>query len=391
MELSVRKPPYVIPSYSLTGDLLSFLRCGLQYRYGTLGQLPATRPAQLWFGQFIHGVLEETFRRYRRQRDATGEGVVPAGAELDDILDLVQRRLAARGLRPRNANLEAVGRKRAVVSVAELGPELFPVISEAEIPLGGTRRLPLARWPKSLPRRESDRYEMAGVVDVITEIPLDGPTLADNRIIRSIVGVLPKTVPSQFEVIVDYKGMRRPPAKPLNGQPNYWSIYEWQLQTYARLRLVQHRAQDSPRPVVAGALVFLNELYQTWADIEALRTEIRDGRTDVAPEKGSDDDRLLQSRRSKLDPPPVLSFAFRLARALRVIPVSATSQGLAAAHFDQVVFDIEVARARERQSPHILTEWRPNASDQATCAACDWRTICPEHPTAVTVLPSEEG
>ncbi len=147
MELSVRKPPYLIPSYSLTGDLLSFLRCGLQYRYGTLGNLPATRPAQLWFGQFIHGVLEEAYRRYRRHRDETGIGLIVAGAELEDVLDLIGRRLAVGGLRPRNAALEAVGRERAIVSVTELGPELFPIINEAEIPLSGTRRLPFDRWP----------------------------------------------------------------------------------------------------------------------------------------------------------------------------------------------------------------------------------------------------
>src|SRR5438477_6629482 len=129
MELSVRKPPYIIPSYSLTGDLLSFLRCGLQYRYGGLGQLPATRPAQLWFGQFIHGVLEETYRRYRRQRDEHGVGAIAVGGELGEILDLIARRLAANGLRARNADLESVGRTRALAAVQELGPELFPIIN----------------------------------------------------------------------------------------------------------------------------------------------------------------------------------------------------------------------------------------------------------------------
>ena len=141
MELSVRKPPYLIPSYSLTGDLLSFLRCGLQYRYGTLGRLPATRPVQMWFGQFIHGVLEEAFLRYRQRGEIVGAD------ELDEILELVARRLAASGLRPRNHDLEEMGQLRSRAAVHELGPELFPLISQAEIPLNGTRHLPLARWP----------------------------------------------------------------------------------------------------------------------------------------------------------------------------------------------------------------------------------------------------
>jgi hypothetical protein len=64
MRLSKRPPVYSLPSYSLTGDLLGFLRCGLQYRYTKIGKLPATRPLQAWFGSFIHGVLEEAYRHW---------------------------------------------------------------------------------------------------------------------------------------------------------------------------------------------------------------------------------------------------------------------------------------------------------------------------------------
>ena len=183
MDISVRKPPYIIPSYSLTGDLLSFLRCGLQYRYGGLGQLPSTRPVQLWFGQFSHGVLEEAYRRYRSAADRGGAvaGAVPDDSELTAIIELIDRRLGARGLRARNADVRRVGEARARAAVLELGPELFPIISEAEIPLNGTRHLPMDRWPDDLARRESDRYEMAGVVDVITEIELDSPALGREQ------------------------------------------------------------------------------------------------------------------------------------------------------------------------------------------------------------------
>jgi hypothetical protein len=353
----------------------------------SLGQLPATRPAQLWFGQFIHGVLKEAYRRYRRQRDETGIGAIAEDDELHSILELIGRRLAARGLRARNADLEAVGRDRARVAVKELGPELFPIINEAEIPLNGTRRMPFERWPAKLPRRESDRYEMAGIVDVITEIQLDNPALGNNRIVEAILAALPTPLPPQFEVIVDYKGMRRPSHLNPKRGPDYWSIYEWQLQTYARLRSVQ----PNSRPVVAGTLVFLNELHQTWTDLEALRREIDERQTDVVPAQGSDDERALAVRRRKGHAPPSLSFEFRLARSLRVVPVSAASQDAAASHFDQVVFDIELSRARERQSPHILTEWPTNSSDDATCAACDWRTICPEYPAVMPTLPVEEA
>jgi hypothetical protein len=378
MELSVRKPPYLIPSYSLTGDLLSFIRCGLQYRYGTLGRLPATRPVQMWFGQFIHGVLEEAFLRYRETREIVDEN------ELDEVLELVARRLAATGLRPRNRNLEEIGQQRARAAVHELGPELFPLISEAEIPLNGTRHLPVGGWPKSLPRRESDRYEMAGVIDVITEMALDDPTTAGNRIVSAIKNALPEPRGEFFEVIVDYKGMRRPPRKvPRRGGPDFWNIYEWQLQTYATLRALQ---PDS-KPVAAGVLLYLNELRPSISDIISLKNEIRQGCTDVIPEPGSDDERALKSEKGI----PKLSFEFRLQRALRIIPITKDSQETAARNFDKVVFDIEIARAKEQQSPHIREQWPTDASDEATCVACDWRPVCPDHRDVTTKLPSESA
>ncbi|MBX7133579.1 MAG: PD-(D/E)XK nuclease family protein [Fimbriimonadaceae bacterium] len=381
MELSVRKPPYLIPSYSLTGDLLSFLRCGLQYRYGTLGRLPATRPVQMWFGQFIHGVLEEAFLRYRPERKIVGE------AELEEILDLVARRLAASGLRPRNRDLEEMGKQRARAAVHELGPELFPLISQAEIPLNGTRHLPLDRWPKSLPRRESDRYEMAGIIDVITEVTLDDPATRENPIVSAIKAAIPDTRSTSFEVIVDYKGMRRPPRKrPSRGGPDYWSIYEWQLQTYATLRTLQ---PDS-RPVAAGVLLYLNELRPSISDIAALRREIRQGLTDVYPQVGSRDEKLLRNQGSR-GSIPELSFEFRLQRALRIIPITKKSQETAARNFDKVVFDIEIARAKEQQAPRIREQWPKDASDEATCVACDWRTVCPDHRDVKAKLPTESA
>ncbi|MCP9274053.1 PD-(D/E)XK nuclease family protein [Mycolicibacterium arenosum] len=381
MELSVRKPPYLIPSYSLTGDLLSFMRCGLQYRYNGIGHLPSTRPVQMWFGQFIHGVLEEAFRRY----GASADGTIIARPELEEVMDLITRRLAANGLRPRNRDLETIGRDRARVAVHKLGPELFPIISEAEVPLNGTRPMLQKDWPKSLPRRESDRYEMAGIVDVITDVTLDDPSLQDNKIVAAVSKALPASLPSRFEVIVDYKGMRRPPMKDRTNAPDYWNIYEWQLQTYAQLRSVQADA----RPVVAGILIYLNELRPSKGDIDTLKRELRAGTTDVRPAKRSNDAQFLANDQQGVAPD--LSFDYRLARALRVVPISPESQRVAARKFDGVVRDIEIAHARERQSPHILTEWPTNSSDNSTCVACDWKTVSPAHPGTQVSLPTESA
>jgi hypothetical protein len=145
------------------------------------------------------------------------------------------------------------------------------------------------------------------------------------------------------------------------------------VQTYADLR----RRQEDSLPVVAGVVIYLNELFHTRSDFELLRKEIKDKSTDICPSAGSKTEELILGW-IKTQDPPELPFDFRFARALRVEVINQSSIDKALSTFDEVVAKIEVCRGKELEDGKILSTWDKNASDDSTCAACDSRTFCPE-------------
>lgn len=377
MRLSRRPAIYSLPPYSLTGDLLGFIRCGLQYRYTRVGQLPSSRPVQLWFGQFIHGVLEEAYRRFNEARKTGNDDLPPwPEARVSELCDLIKRRLAAQGLMPWSEDVEELGDARALHAINELGPVLFPLIHRAEVRLTGARLLPTNAIPREYYSREADRYEIVGVVDVITHVELADPEMQRNPLVQAILRELPDNPPDRFEIVIDYKGMRRPPREEDAGAGrSYWEIYAWQVHTYAHLR----SAHEDSLPVIAGMIVYLNELHPTRGDITALRSEIRRGTTDVVPVQGSPAERILREWRRQDNTPPELPLDFRMSRALRVVQVTPGSIESSLAEFDAVVAKIETCRGREIVHGRIIRSWDTNAVDEDTCTACDARTFCPDY------------
>ncbi len=331
---------------------------------------------QAWFGQFVHGVLEEAYRRYDAARKESRDDSPPWPKErIWEICDLIKRRLAAQGLFPCDENLERLGDARAEVAINELGPELFPLIHRAEVRLTGARKLPKTKIPATYQLREADRYEIAGIVDVVTHVELNDPSLQNNQLLNAILGGLPQEPPESFEVIVDYKGMRRPPLEvPSDVGPSFWDIYGWQVQTYAHLR----RAHEDSLPVVAGAIIYLNELRPTPNDLTSLRKEIREGTTDVTPQPDSEAEKILADWEGK-DEVPSLPLGFRLRRALRVVEVTPETVQASLREFDNVVARVETCRGRELINERVIPSWEKNPSYESTCTVCDFRTFCPAY------------
>ena len=392
MPLTTRPAPYVVPSYSLTGDLLAYLTCGLQYRYQNRGALPPSKPVQLWFGQFIHGVLEEAYRLW-----AEGQTTFPWGAaEVDPIVDRIHRRLEARGVAFQRFLLLGIAVERAYTAINELGPMLFPRITKAEVTLQGIRPLPAGAQTS----RQSHYYEVAGVVDVLTSVQLQRLTV-QNPIENA---VLQAVAEDRYEVIVDYKGMRRPSLHDPDGDA--WRHHAWQVQTYAWLR----GQQADAAAVRSGMLLYLNELVPSAEDMEALYVEVLGGggRATDEPPAGADLAVLRQwpavrrAWRARVDqwqredvrewwtagraagepfprmpqPAAPLSMEYRRTRAIRNIPVSAASIAESLGEFDHIVTEIEASVAHEVAGRPIPSAWTPRPRE-STCTVCDFRKFCP--------------
>lgn len=360
--LPVRGQPYLVPSYSVTGDILSFSKCGLQYRYLNGSSLPPSRPVQMWFGEFIHSVLELATRIF--QGGQFGPLPWDAAQINDQICDPVVARLAAEGKTPRSRAAEDNARLRALVAINALGPQLFPLVEAAEVSVSGTRKMPATS------QFRAEYFEITGRIDLVTSFRLDDHPPGTNRIVDSIRGAITNAASAHpFEVLVDYKGTRRPSTS-----SDEWQLYERQLQTYAWLR----QRQPDSLPVAAGFVVFVNELLPTVSDMTKLGADITQGATDVLPQINSDDQRIVLGTRHG-NSPFGLSWPFRLARALKVVTVERPDQNEALLRFDSIVEDIESSVQQERSSGSIQQSWTPRPVEE-TCVACDFQTICPRSP-----------
>jgi hypothetical protein len=372
MELEIKRPDHIVPSYSLTGDLLSYLRCRLQYRYHNGSALPPSRPVQQWFGEFLHGTLELAFRFWRENRSAypfpwpctQREWRSPepewAPNDIGRFANVVESSLRQRGRQARSRYARDSAYHRVSLAINQLGPHLFPLIVSAEKKVIGTRTV-----SESVAPLRCTNYEVHGVIDVLTHVTLGQ---ADNsNLIRAVVQEACADLEGEYEVIADYKGTQRPRTD----EP-YWEQGDWQVQTYAWLR----SRQPDALPVAAGILIYINELTPGNKEMDNLRRGIVEGTTDVLPTLESDK-QIIRMWREGADTEQ-LSLEFRLRRAIRIGRITEESKQTALMAFDNVVRRAEEDIVKETELGDILLAWRPECEDVDTCSTCDFRWFCPK-------------
>ncbi len=388
MPLSVRPKPYIIPEYSLTGDLLAYLTCGLQYRYHNKGSLPPSTPVQLWFGEFIHGVLEEAYREWQ-QNQQMQRFPWNWNSEIRNIELQIHRRLSGRGLNPpprlfcryespsnvqglcpdTNHPHKLLASKRTEAAINTWGQHLFPIINEAEVRLKGIRDMP--NYQPRISR--SNYYGITGVIDVISSINLaNAPSgnlilhyIHQNSELQQAINNLAST---EYEIIIDYKGMRRPPQPSQLDQT--WDYHEWQILTYAGLR----SQQPQSKPIVAGILFYLNELVPSGIDMRKLKSEVTNNATDIMP-SGLDLQNIQNWQPRPKTQIPVLSLPFRESRSIRIIPTLPSYVQRSFQNFDTVVDEIENSVQSETRGQRITSCWKA-VPNRGTCTACDFKTFC---------------
>ncbi len=398
MKLPSRSKAYMIPEYSLTGDLLSFLTCNLQYRYQNKGTLPPSKPVQRWFGEFIHGVLEEAYIQWKQENTQFPWDWKKDIRPIEELIDL---RLQVRGLYPHDEDLffsilnqpdsdltiddlnehdhKKLASARAEKAINIWGKYLFPLIDSSELLIKGVRQMP--NYDENISR--SNYYGINGVVDVLTSMKinknLEQSTLDNYN--NMIIEFLKKDPDFQerisnysegddYEIIIDYKGMKRPPVEMIDSKAeDKWENHKQQILTYSWLR----SKQEDAKPIVAGIIFYLNELVPSKEDLVLIKDEINNDLTDVGQKYQNDVD--LINNWEEEDKAPELSDEFKIDRSIRIINVDEEEQVNALLKFDSVVANIEDSLIKEMKGCKIQDAWKAD-SDERTCSACDFRTFC---------------
>lgn len=388
--LSTRSKKYIVPSYSLTGDLIAFLKCRLQYRFNNKGSLPPAIPVQLWFGEFIHGVMEEAFLVWKKELEETGQSKTRwTFDEVQKISVEIAKRLKSKGLKPYSGIFcnccekgpkgwcddedhphHLVANERAYFAVNGWGPHLFPLIQENEKRLRGIRSMPNYDPERS----RANLYSITGVADVISSINIANCS-PDNKLVLLLrenpsINKMIEDNP-EFEVIIDYKGTARPNEKGKKEEQEEWKQFGWQIATYMWLQEQNLKASGIQKPIVAGVLLFLNELYPSEEDCknmakmdkEYLKTELHASDRDI--------DMLEKGNYRQL------SEEFLMRRSIRIVEYDPVMIQESLKSFDEVVSELEGCVLDEMHNPKdVISCWSCSEYEQHRCIACDLKNIC---------------
>lgn len=220
--------------------------------------------------------------------------------------------------------------------------------------------------------KRSKYYGINGVIDVLSLININD----DNKIVKYLKEneefnrIAEKYDEDEYEIIIDYKGMKRPPCDVAGSNNENWDYHERQILTYSWLR----QKQEGKKPV-AGIIFYLNELVPSIEDLKLIKEDIHYHLTDVGDSEEYQKDIELIDDWTEDDEMPKLSEKFKIDRSIRIIPIDDDKINEALVKFDSVVEKIETSIIREINGEKIQDAWTAEGEER-TCSACDFKTFC---------------
>lgn len=207
--------------YSVTGDILSFQLCPMQYGFfASRGYLPA-HVIQIWFGTVIHQVLDKLHMHYFGLLRPETKGMIPSDNDVERYFNEVEETLRARGIKAINDDLKQTALRVLKIFNSLEGPTLYPNIIDTECTL----------------QNDQGEFILHGKVDVLKDISV-GKGIKNYDLVE----------------IWDYKGSKFPDINKKEGTKKL-ERYTYQMLTYANL----YRLKKGNYPL-KGVLYFLNEL-----------------------------------------------------------------------------------------------------------------------------------
>ena len=240
-------------------------------------------------------------------------------------------------------------------------------MESAEVLIKGLRDMPYTKNDK-----RSKYYGINGVIDVLSLVNIND----DNKIVKYLKEneefnkLAEKYGKDEYEIIIDYKGMKRPPSDVKNSNNENWDYHERQILTYSWLR----QKQENKKPI-AGIIFYLNELVPSIEDLKLIKDDIYYHMTDVGDSEEYKDDIELIEKWQDDDEMPKLSEKFKVDRSIRIIPIDDEKIDEALMKFDNVVEKIETSIIKEINGSKIQDAWTAEGEER-TCSACDFKTFC---------------
>jgi len=424
-------------SYSIVGDLISYLRCPLAYRKISIGNLTPSRPSQLWFGNFIHGVMEQLFYIYHvgvsippplkpvclleKKVDQTVISIedIDYFNFIDDVKECdkscserkclyricyeVAARLASNRIFARSKVMVNSAIFRINLLLNEIGTQLIPLIKAAEIPLKGIRRYEgqpfnYEKFKNLIGGSRKAFYEIRGIIDVISQFDIeeflnaikseDSSKQPRNIILKNIGQHF---YPDLFEI--DDESINLMETVIINLARDFPAGFEIILDYKGQIRPEVSEESDwykhewqirtykwlreqqmQQMPVVAGILIYINEFLPSKQDIQKIARLSETKETDLV----LTDEQIELLKKHAFNPQAYLKnipMDYRHNRAIRFIDLRNKSKTKESIEkYDRTVLEIQLCSSIEKQNGN-LEIWE-NKGNPEMCGSCDFRYVC---------------